>query len=125
MPFFQRIKQSLFGSKESKEAEEQREEKTQQRLKELQERQRYELDVVAETDKKGTRYEVAPIVDPSTNKDYVVASTWDGLESVGSEAWVKARADRGEQYQGYGGELIPIRTILTRGLDSSHRSAFS
>ncbi|KAK5732873.1 hypothetical protein LTR17_010146 [Elasticomyces elasticus] len=104
VPFFQRLKQQIFGSKESQQAEKSREEKNKQRLEELHKSSGSgsglgELEV--KTGKHGQQYEVAAIVDPSDTKDYVPAQGWDGLERVGSEEWVKARADQGEQYVGF------------------------
>ncbi|KAK5680462.1 hypothetical protein LTS10_007390 [Elasticomyces elasticus] len=104
VPFFQRLKQQIFGSKESQQAEKSREEKNKQRLEELHKSSGSgsgsgELEV--KTGRHGQQYEVAAIVDPSDTKDYVPAQGWDGLERVGSEEWVKARADQGEQYYGF------------------------
>lgn len=48
----------------------------------------------------GKEYVIAEVVDTYTHKDYVSSQTWDGLEKVGSEEWVRKRADIGEQYHG-------------------------
>lgn len=100
VPFYKRLQESLFGSKESKEAERSREEKQKRRLEEVAERDN-SAGLEVTTDKRGRQYEVAAIVDPTINRDYVQATSWDGLESVGSVEWVKQRADRGEQYVGF------------------------
>lgn len=47
-------------------------------------------------------YNVAPVVDPTVNKEYIPATTWDGLQSMGGRQWVKAKKDGGEVYKGYG-----------------------
>lgn len=49
----------------------------------------------------GKDYEVAAVVDESLNKEYVPATTWEGLERIGSEAWVRRGRDGGEMYYGY------------------------
>ncbi|KXS98638.1 hypothetical protein AC578_10048 [Pseudocercospora eumusae] len=49
----------------------------------------------------GVEYEVAKRIDPAKWKDYVPATTWHGLERVGSRKWAKAYADRGEKYEGF------------------------
>ena len=99
VPFLKRIQQTLFGSKESKEAEQKREDEAQKKTKELARR-----DASGRKTKKiGARtYDVAPVVDPSVNKDYVPSTTWDNLEHIGSRQYAKAKADRGEKYIGYG-----------------------
>ncbi|KAK3653658.1 hypothetical protein LTR56_004513 [Elasticomyces elasticus] len=99
VPFFQRLKKQIFGSKKSQQAEKSREEKNKQRLELHNNSGPGELEV--KTGRHGQQYEVAAIVDPSDTKDYVPAQGWDGLERVGSEEWVKARADQGEQYVGF------------------------
>ena len=101
-PWMQRIKNTLFGSKESKDAEEKREKARQTRVKELTEQDAGKPGVEVKSGGNGKEYEVAAFVDPAINKDYVRATTWDKLESVGSEEWVRARADQGERYIGYG-----------------------
>ena len=50
--------------------------------------------------KNGQRYEVAAVVVPNETTDYVQEMHGKELERIGSEAWVKARADQGEQYAG-------------------------
>ena len=50
---------------------------------------------------KGKKYTIVEPADPAVNKDYVMSSTWDGLERVGSEQYLKAKKDRGEEYVGY------------------------
>lgn len=98
-PWTQRLRDSIFGSKESRQAADQRDEKHQKRVEELATHEdAADLEII--TDRKGREYEVAAYVEPSVNKDYVPATTWDGLESMGSEEWMKKRADQGEQYVG-------------------------
>ncbi|KAK5128418.1 hypothetical protein LTR85_003086 [Meristemomyces frigidus] len=99
-PFYRRLQKTLFGSKESKEAEQSREEKQKRRIEELAERDDG-AELETKTDKHGRQYEIAAIIDPTVNKDYVQSTTWSGLESVGSEEWVKKRADQGEPYIGF------------------------
>jgi hypothetical protein len=97
-PFYQRIQNAIFGSKESKRSEERREVARQNQLEAIK----------AEGPERATRtrrsgnvvYEIADIVDPTTHEDYVAASNWQGLENVGGEEWVKQQADQGEKYTG-------------------------
>ncbi|KAK1818996.1 hypothetical protein LTR12_006569 [Friedmanniomyces endolithicus] len=100
IPFFQRLQQQLFGSKELQQAEKSREEKRLQQVEDLKQRgnvNRLEVKVA----KNGQRYEVAAVVIPNETTDYVQEMHGKGLERIGSEAWVKARADQGEQYAGF------------------------
>lgn len=101
VPFWKRMQQTIFGSKESKEAEQSREEQRKRRLEDLSQQDPTTSILDKRTDRRGREYEVAAVVDPTINSDYVQAANWDGLESVGSADWVKARADQGEQYAGY------------------------
>lgn len=89
------MRKNLFGSKEATHADKSREEKRKRRLEE-----QPRTGPVTKTDTKGRVWEVAEVVDPTTHSNYVVSNTWQGLESVGSEEWVRRRADGGEQYQG-------------------------
>ncbi|TKA32036.1 hypothetical protein B0A50_01282 [Salinomyces thailandicus] len=98
-PFYKRLMTGIFGSKESREADRARDERQQKKVKELGQRQGGALE--KKRDRRGREYEVAAIVDPTETQDYVQAVTWDGLEQVGSEQWVRERADRGEQYVGF------------------------
>ncbi|KAH9844824.1 histone transcription regulator 3 [Teratosphaeria destructans] len=98
-PFYVRWRDTLLGLKESSVAAKSQEEKTKQRLGKSDARAPGELG--KKHDRRGTKYEVAARVDPSTHKEYVQAQTWDGLEKVGGVKWVKARADRGEPYVGF------------------------
>ncbi|KAK4620000.1 hypothetical protein CLAFUW4_11266 [Fulvia fulva] len=95
-PFWKRMRKNLFGSKEATHADKSREEKRKRRLEE-----QPRTGPVTKTDTKGRVWEVAEVVDPTTHSNYVVSNTWQGLESVGSEEWVRRRADGGEQYQGF------------------------
>jgi hypothetical protein len=91
------MQDALFGSKEKKRSDELREAARKTQLEniktegELAVKTRVVEDVV---------YEIADVVDPTLHEDYVPASDWHGLEVVGGEAWVKQRADQGEQYTG-------------------------
>merc|ERR1712230_259947 len=90
----------FFGSKESRRADADREEKNKQRIQELADRGG-STQPEKKVDKFGRELDVAAIVDPSINKQYVQSTTWDGLERIGSEQWVRERADQGEQYVGF------------------------
>ena len=99
VPFFKRIQQTLFGSQEAKEAQQKQEEEAEKRSVEL-----AKNDAARKRTRKagGRVYELAPVVNQSVNKDYVPSSTWHGLERIGGRQYVKAKADRGEKYVGYG-----------------------
>lgn len=96
---FKKLREAIFPNKESKEAARRREENRKHSLKDAAQRETTQPRI--KEDRRGRRYEVAAIVDPSLNRDYVQALNWDGLERVGSEKWIKAKADRGEQYLGF------------------------
>lgn len=100
LPFYKRIQETLFGTKESKAADKQREEKQQKKYEDLAQREDALSDLEIRTDSKGREYEVAALVDSTINKDYVPAADWKGLESVGSKQWVRERADTGDVYTG-------------------------
>ena len=95
VPFFKRIRESLFGSEASREQKRKQEEKEQKAIEEEAERAKPRTVYI-----KGRKYNVAPVVDPNVNKEYVPATTWDGLERMGSAKFVKEKADRGEKYVG-------------------------
>lgn len=95
LPFFQRMRNSIFGSKESNELQKQRE-AAQQRKLEKTKAQGQSADRLT----RSGGFEIAEIVDPSTHEDYIASNTWEGLESIGSAEWIKAKDDRGEQYSG-------------------------
>lgn len=99
--FLTRIRQSVFGSKESKDAGRKREEARQQRVEELSTQPEEERSGQVIVDRQGREWEVAALVDESLNKDYVPATTWEGLKRIGGEKWVRQRADSGERYHGY------------------------
>ncbi|KAK3672989.1 hypothetical protein LTR78_007100 [Recurvomyces mirabilis] len=109
VPLYQRLRDTLFGSKQSQEAEKGRGEKQVQRREEEQQQSSSQedgaLEVVVGRD--GQEYEVAAVVDPTLAKNYIQAMSWEGLERIGSEEWVKRRADQGEQYVGF----IPKKDI--------------
>jgi len=100
LPFYKRIQQTLFGSEETDRAAKSREEKRRKRLQEVAEKAGDDSVLEVIKDKKGNEYEVAALVETSTHKDYVQATNWDGMESVGSVQWVRERADQGEVYRG-------------------------
>lgn len=97
-PWWKRLQDSVFGSEQSKKAETSREEKRKKKLEEVAQRGKGELETKVGTG--GKEYVIAEVVDTYTHKDYVLSQTWDQLESIGSEEWVRKRADMGEQYQG-------------------------
>lgn len=92
---FKRVRETLFGSAKSKEEDKKRAEKTQERAK--LDSTRSELEVLIDGNKK---YEVAAIVDSSSNPEYTEATNWDGLPRVGGKKWVKEKLDQGEPYVG-------------------------
>lgn len=94
-----RLRDTIFGSKETKAVEASREKKQQQQLDELQTQDPSVKEVKVGAD--GRSYEVAALVDPSKRSDYIPASTWEQLERVGGAQWVRSRQDQGEQYKGY------------------------
>jgi hypothetical protein len=49
----------------------------------------------------GEQYQIAARYDPVSDKEYVQAVSWDGMERVGGEEWLKKQADREEKYVGY------------------------
>lgn len=99
--FLSRIRRSVFGSEESKEASRRREEARKKSVQELAETPEQERTGRVYVDPQGREWEVAPLVDESLNPDYVPATTWEGLDRIGSEEWVRRRADSGEVYYGY------------------------
>lgn len=92
------MQESVFGSGKSKKDEASREQKRKTRLANAAQREKGELE--RKIGAGGKEYVIAEVVDKYTHKDYVVSQTWDGLESIGSEEWVRKRADMGEQYHG-------------------------
>ncbi|KAK4493697.1 hypothetical protein PRZ48_014882 [Zasmidium cellare] len=107
-PWWKRMRESVFGSEKSKKAEQSREDKRQKKLEDVAQRPKGELE--QRTGARGVDYVVAEVVDTYTHKDYVSSQTWDGLEMIGSEEWVRKRADMGEQYKGF---LARKQTQLT------------
>jgi hypothetical protein len=97
-PFLQRMKDSLFGSKESKEKD--------AKLKEAQAKARKQAAAVDPTKmyvkrRKGVKYQFAPVIDPKGNYEgYTPATTWDKLEHIGGTEYTKKYNDQGEVYQG-------------------------
>ena len=77
-----------------------RDEKTARRREELAEKAVVANEPKIKVGRDGKEYQVAAIIDPTVNKDYVEATDATGLEVVGSKEWIKAKQDRGEQYVG-------------------------
>ena len=99
VPWSQKVKNLFFGSAEGRAAEESRENARKKRL------QRQEAGEEVETletlkDRKFRAFKTAAVVDSSTDSTYVPAHDWQGLETIGSEQWVKAQADKGEVFVG-------------------------
>lgn len=92
------MQQTLFGTPEKKAVAEKTDEAHQQRLTELAEQGGAETQPY--TDDQGREWQIAAVVDPSINKQYVQAQRWDGLEWVGSKEWVALQNDAGEVYVG-------------------------
>lgn len=98
VPFWRQVTRSIFGDKKSEQAAASRDEKQQKKVEEVAKSVPKELE--KQVDSRGNVYEVARIIAKSTHSDYEPAQTWDGLERVGSEQWVRQRADGGEKYSG-------------------------
>ena len=93
------MRNNLFGSKEDKEVAEKREKDEQQkRMQGFSEEGQGKTETYI--DDQGREWTIAAVVDPSTNKEYVQAQRWDGLEWVGSKQWVARKSDAGETYVG-------------------------
>ena len=96
------MKNTLFGSKEAKEKEKKREEAQQAEVAKAAAAQRDGQTALRVKKRNGVKYQVAPIIDPKAPpRDYVPATTWEGLEHIGGKEYVKKVQDRGEVYQGY------------------------
>ena len=100
-PFINRIRESLFGSKESKEVEKKRADKVQAKIDEQARRDATNAGLETRKGRGDRKYEVAAIVDTSINPEYIMSANWDGLRRIGSEKWIKERADPGVKYVGY------------------------
>ncbi|CZT15747.1 uncharacterized protein RCC_01581 [Ramularia collo-cygni] len=111
-PFYKRIQDSLFGSKESKAAEERLELAREKQLEAIRQAGPDEQVKNDESQNEG-RLKVAAVVHPTTHKNYVVSRTWKGMERIGSEAWVTQRADQGEKYVGF----MPPKQVKLEGED--------
>lgn len=92
------MQQTLFGTPEKKVETEKRDEAHQKHLQEIAEQGAAET--IPYTDDQGREWQIAAVVDPSINKQYVQAQRWDGLEWVGSKQWVALQGDMGEAYVG-------------------------
>lgn len=94
------MQESVFGTEKSKKAERSREEKQKKALEDAaQRRDKGELETKMGHDGQ-TEYTIAEVVDTYTHNNYVSSQTWDGLEQIGGEQWVRKRADMGEVYHG-------------------------
>lgn len=92
------MQESIFGSEKSKKEEESREVKRKERAKAAESRT---SGVRAQKKgRDGQTYEIAEFVDPESHTDYKPTMSWNGLERMGGDEWVRRRADKGEQYVG-------------------------
>ena len=111
VPFYQRISQTLFGKKKKPEEEKKEQEGLEKKRIELAQRDadRVALETADETaeGKPKSKYQVAQLVDPAVNKDYVLSSNWQGLRRIGGEKWIKKNQDTGEKYVGYALPRLP------------------
>lgn len=97
-PFTERIKRTLFGSKESKEKEAKRAEAQSKAIAEAAAKERPTMEMKLHN---GVEYQIAPIVDPKAKyPGYIPATTWQDLEHIGGTEYVRKVQDRGEVYQG-------------------------
>lgn len=100
-PYLQRVKESVFGPGKKSEAEQKWEEEAAERTKEMARWYDSEGSMEQRASRDNTEvYTIAPIVDPTVNKEYEPAGTWDGLERMGGKQWIKAKQDAGEVYEG-------------------------
>jgi len=94
------MRDSLFGSKEDKAVAEKREkDEHQKRVQGFSEEGHGKTEKYI--DDQGREWTIAAVVDPSSNKEYVQAQRWDGLQWVGSKEWVARKSDAGETYVGF------------------------
>lgn len=99
--FLSRISKTIFGDKKAEEKQKKLKEAAVARGEGGQEIvETSSTNVKSKVKINGVTYERAERVEPATNKDYLPSTTWDGLERVGGEQWVKKRLDMGEQYSG-------------------------
>lgn len=99
LPFWKRLQHSIFGSPEQKVATEKREEAHQKHIQELADKGGTEMQPY--TDNEGREWQIAAVVDPSINKQYVQAQRWDGLQWIGTKEWVALNNDGKEAYVGF------------------------
>ncbi|KAJ9631677.1 hypothetical protein H2203_000076 [Taxawa tesnikishii (nom. ined.)] len=50
----------------------------------------------------GRRGRVAERIDPTKEPEYIVATSWEGLERIGGEKWIEESLDQGDTYVGWG-----------------------
>lgn len=99
-PYFQRLKDTLFGNKKDA-AEQKWEEEAAERRKEMARQYNDRNPMEQRSSRDNTQlYNIAPVVDPTINREYIPAPTWDGLERMGGKNWAKAQHDGGEAYEG-------------------------
>lgn len=48
----------------------------------------------------GRRGRVAERIDPTKEPEYIVATSWEGLERIGGEKWIEESLDQGDTYVG-------------------------
>ncbi|GAB7362023.1 hypothetical protein MBLNU230_g2057t1 [Neophaeotheca triangularis] len=101
VPFYKRIQQTLFGRDEKVDQQQMREDKRRARAEEQAAQRERDLARVVVDRKTGKEYLVADVVDAEVNKQYVATQDWREMDRVGSEEWVKRRADSGEEFVGF------------------------
>lgn len=99
-PFLERIKDSLFGSKESKEKDVKRKEAQSKAVAKA--ASAYSDTTKLKVKRKGgVKYQIAPVIDPKANYDgYTPADSWDKLEHIGGTEHARKAQDKGEVYRG-------------------------
>lgn len=101
-PFWKRLQKSVFGTKEAEEKAAKREEAQAIRAREDAESTGTSAAGASEyVDRKGRVWNRAAVVDPSVNEAYQPASSWAGLEHIGSREWIKERRHGGEVFKGF------------------------
>jgi hypothetical protein len=109
-PLFERLRENIFGTSKSKSKDVEAKEEAEAHEKDLDLARKYKSGAGLERRKRlgGDRqeFEVAAVVDPEVNSQYVRANTYDGLNRVGGTRWAKRQKDEGEVYVGYVMDLI-------------------
>jgi len=101
VPFYQRISETLFGKKKTPEDEKKEQKELEKKRIDLAQRDADRVALETAEGKPKSKYQVAQLVDPAVNKDYVLSSNWQGLRRIGGEKWIKQNQDPGEKYVGY------------------------